>query len=56
MAFGNLDGFDLAIINLLSIANLAMWFIGTDEVYIYRCAIVAAMIGYIVAASRTRKD
>lgn len=55
MAFGKLDGVDLAIINILAAINLAMWFIDADASYVYRCCFTAAIVGYIVAASKPRK-
>ena len=54
MSFGNLDSFDMAVVGFIAIAHLAMWLVGIEEVY--RCAVVAAMIGYIIAASRTRRE
>lgn len=55
MSFGKLDWVDLAIINILVTINLTMWFIDADASYVYRCCFTAAIVGYIVAASKPRK-
>ena len=55
MSFGKLDWVDSAIINILVTINLAMWFIDADASYVYRCCFTAAIVGYIVAASKPRK-